>query len=189
MADTNNGLHNENCTLPSPVFRLLGRDPQKEYCDICNHSWAIKNKKRNNLKTIKKEVLKALSLRWEKTDVTRFNKIHGTLDWYRTNDFKTCVNCRGTFAHEAYLAGKEKESKIECVDNTQSTSNHSEGSVSAEALPVVIRKSSRKRLSYETDRNDDEKASCIICNEEKKEKGRTVPITVITLQDEETKKH
>ena len=75
------------------------------------------------------------------------------------------------------------------MDNTQSTSNQSEASVSAEAPPVVIIKSSRKRLSYETDRNDDEKASCIICNEEKKEKGRTVPITVITLQDEETKKH
>jgi len=53
-----------------------------------------------------------------------------------------------------------------------------------DSIATVQRRSSRKRQSYDTQRDDDEEMECVICKTDKRDgKGRKIPITLITLRD------
>ena len=52
-----------------------------------------------------------------------------------------------------------------------------------------IRRSNRRRLTYTSSRLQKESLKCRICNEEIREKGRPLPLTLLTFRNQDIKTH
>ena len=93
-----------------------------------------------------------------------------------------CIRCKGKFFQKEFL----KKQKLLPAENVES--------IPLEQTPTFskiqeknIRTSTRRKMSYSS--TTESQKRCIICNEEKKEKGRIVALTMIEMRENDTKKH
>ena len=86
-------------------------------------------------------------------------------------------SCKGTFFKESYITNLEvqpSEVVMEVNDNVSIDEN----------MDTPLRVSNRKALSFTEGKNN-----CIVCDAVKKERGRVIPTTQITLRDNKDKFH
>ena len=113
-----------------------------------------------------------------------------SIGWTRT-DHSICVTCKSKFFHDKWRETIPKKEILLSPPLDEAISSTSFINIPVpEETPRVVRSSSRKRNSYETNRNVEEEKKCIICNSVKKDKkGRIVPVTIITLKDKGNPEH
>ena len=175
---------NESRKLPQPVFKALSRDVNKNYCEVCCKCWDKKSgKKRSKLIKFDKSKFENLAARWALVDHD-YNEVYKRVDWTMVDMF-CCRSCYSMFYKEDYLKCQKQLEEI--VENTVVPSPPE---LTTPSPPVPVRSSTRKRCTYETQRHDEIKKQCIICLAKKKDsKSKLIPVTIITLQDTDTKIH
>ena len=117
-----------------------------------------------------------------------FNEVYGRVDWSRTDDMFCCRSCYSMLFKEGYLQS-QKPSGENVIENE--VARPSELTTSPQAPPSVsICYRTRKRFSYETQRDSEDKKQCIICCTAKKDtKGKCIPVKIITSGNVQPKKH
>ncbi len=179
--------NNRSDALPEPRLQILLRDPDKVYCDICDKNWSKKNnKQRRHVTAIDAESFKKQALEW-KVREHEFNKVYNKINWAR-KDFAQCRTCRGSFFDDHIKDSQKKLPETPTVQDpvpeAPPISATSESDEIEDSIATVQQRSSRKRQSYDTQRDDDEEMECVICKTDKRDgKGRKIPITLITLRD------
>ena len=130
------------------------------------------------IQKIDKEKLKLFASEWEKMDHI-YNKVLARINW-DTEELFICIRCSGTFFHKEFRK-KQKllpEKKVESIPL--------ELTPTPEIEQRNIRTSTRRKMSYPSPAESQKR--CIICNEEKKEKGRILPLMMIEMRENDTKK-
>ena len=174
-----------NLNLPQPFFKPLSRDVNKVYCEVCCKNWDKRNTKRVKLVKLDKTKFSILAKSWALVE-HHFNEVYGRVDWTGAGDMFCCRSCYSMFFKEGYL---QNQKPLE--ENVFEDEGPSELTPPPQTPPPVsIRSSLRKKISYETQRDCEEKKQCVICCTVKKDtKGRIIPVTIITLRNVESKKH
>ena len=173
--------------IVKPTLSTLTRNVGRLYCEVCCSSWDKRNKKRANLIKVTTEKFKTLAVQWELVD-HHFNKVQKRVDW-SSKEMYSCRTCYSMFFKEEYLKGQDL--LLEKKNESRTDEDREEVNTSSDSpAPLELRSSSRNRLSYETQKDVPEKMRCIICCSTKNnKKGKTVPVTSISLRSISSKKH
>ena len=87
--------NNDGNKVAKPVFKLLSRDLNRVYCEVCLKSWDTKNKKRSKLGKVNKADFKEFARKWSEKE-HEFNKVLIRTNW--DNDvLYNCKPCRSSF--------------------------------------------------------------------------------------------
>ena len=170
--------------LPEPKFSLT-HVYRGNTCQICFAGDVRKNRRRQQFQKISDvESFKNLANRWQEVDHTYRNVYH-TVDWTSKDDKYAHKACKNVFFDKRSLERQTRllsaERPREADHCQQSSSNQERGEIENTSRP--IRRSMRKEYEYSSSWTDESKKKCIICNAEKKEKGRTVPVQTIALTE------
>ena len=168
--------------LPEPKLSLT-HVYRGNTCQICFAGDVGKNRRRQQFQKISDvESFKNLASRWQEVDHT-YRKVYHTVDWTSKDDKYAHKARKNVFfdkrAWERQTRLPSAERPREADHCQQSSSNQERGETEKTSRP--IRRSMRKEYEYSSSWTDESKKKCIICNAEKKEKGRTVPVQTIAL--------
>ena len=177
-----------NSPVPLPVFSsspvlYVGRIT----CQICFESSLIKHEKREHFQRVDKTKFLKYSLEWKHVDHC-YNLVHSKVDC-SSKEIWAHKNCKGIFFKGSFLSSQTLISTHVSQDallpqDIPIESEESEGTSTAE-----MRKSSRQKLVYASSRLEEKLLKCIICNSDKMEKGRPIPLTLLTFADKTAKCH
>ena len=153
-------------------------------CQICFQSSSRKNRKRDNYQSIEKAKFLKYALEWKKVD-HEYNIVHNKVDW-NSDELFGHKNCKGIFFKVTFLSAQTP-----IVINPVSTLEEASetDTLSHQTSLDDTRKNNRQKLAYSSSRLHKKFLKCIICNEEKREKGRSLPLTLLTFENPETKTH
>eukprot|EP00112_Aurelia_sp_Birch-Aquarium-sp1_P004612 Seg1523.1 transcript_id=Seg1523.1/GoldUCD/mRNA.D3Y31 product="hypothetical protein" protein_id=Seg1523.1/GoldUCD/D3Y31 len=125
--------------------------------------------------------------KWAKAD-HEFNKVFQMVDWNSTGEKWAHKACKGKFFKEQYLASQDK------LLETDEARKNEESCVAFGVQSEIDmqeneqrRRSDRQKYRYESSWQSDDKKRCIICNEDKRIKGRLVDVQTITITDKAEK--
>ena len=140
-------------SLPEPHLKVLYRNLDKVYCDICDLSWSKKaNKQRKHVTSIDKDKSKEAAEVWKDYE-HEFGEVFSKVDWSR-DSFTSCGKCRRRF-----FDGRDKDSCRKIPESATTEPNISDTLPSASASSETesehtcedtVRRSSRKRDSYDS---------------------------------------
>ena len=174
-------------SFPDPTFNTKARDINRIYCEICRGSWSKKSPKgRKKFITLKEDSFKEIAVKWSKRE-HKFNLVIKNVPWNSTDTMRACSSCYSTFFKEDYL--NEQDFITEPPTKPISPPILKTPSPTTSKVNAPRRSSQRQKLTYSTDRERKEKTTCIICYKIKRNKGRLVPVTIITLRSNDSKKH
>ena len=147
---------------------------------MCEKSW-VRRASKNKVKKVVNSVFKSKAEAWSRR-IYDWNKVYARVDW-SNNEYFVCNPCYSTFYHDHYLKTLP-EIETECPQeppSSQLSPTVDDSASSSSIISKPLRSSSRKRSSYETNREVAEEKICIICNSVKKDKGRIIQPTIISL--------
>ena len=160
--------------LPEPKLKVLARESDRVYCDICDQSWSIKTQKKKKAVTaLNKDKFKRYAEEWKEYDHI-YSKIYDKIDWSKES-YSNCRKCRHDFFRdrEGILKWSSLKNPVKPTadqmdsDVLPSTSAVSENENEPD-FGMSPRQSTRKRNSYEVPTSEiDQKPLCIICKTEK----------------------
>ena len=122
---------------------------------------------------------KHIAEKWERVD-HEYNKVNKLVDWTNNQEQWAHKGCKGKFFKTEFLNNQEP---ITTVTNATPAETEVETTPENNCEIPDVRKSARKQYKYESSWKEEEKKRCIICNEDKKEKGRLIPLTTISIVD------
>ncbi len=170
--------------FPQPVFKTRKLTYSgRVTCSICFESCLKRNAKRCGFQEISnRESFRHFAEKWAKYDHV-YNKVYSNVDWSSTKELNCHKSCRGKFMKESLMIlQKEIEQVPMQVDQPgEDQTPGSSDKMEIDVPEMTVRRSSRKSCSYVSTKDDKEKV-CIICNEQKRSKGRLVPVIDITYK-------
>ena len=92
----------DDSLLPDPALKLLSRDVNKLYCDVCLKCWDKKNSKRAKLLKLNTNNFKSTAISWSKVD-HEYNKIFARTNWENKDNY-ICSSCRPKFLNKTKLS-------------------------------------------------------------------------------------
>jgi hypothetical protein len=144
--------------------------------------------KRNKFEKITDwEHFRQYAIRWEEVTHT-YNQTLKLVDWSAPAEKWAHKSCKGLFFKDLFLQSQQ------CIPTPTPESEPIPSSLvqdDREEFPEGnIRQSTRKQFTYKSSWQEVEKNKCIICNEDKRAKGRLIPVQTIriTAKAEETLK-
>lgn len=173
----------EKVCLPEPTFSVLHIQKGWITCQICfigcekKHAKRQKFEKLNDLKNFRQ-----YAIRWKEVD-HHYKDVHDRIEWPASGLKWAHRSCKSMFFNNKYLKLQQPLASPD-IDSQEIGQDESfESDMREESLSPPLRKGSRKKYKYESSWKDEDKKKCIICNEDKRIKGRLVPIQIISIPD------
>ena len=181
--------HSEPRKLPEPKFSQSHVVRGRLLCQICFKGCEKRYLKREHFQKLQDvQKFKTYAELWELKD-HEYNTVNKHVKWTlldEGNEIWAHKQCKGKFFKDNYLS---KQTSL--PTNEESVSNDIDGEIESSSSSIAntpdIRQSSRKKYTYESSWKDKEIMKCIICNEEKRKKGRPLPLTVISVTEKAEK--
>ena len=114
-----------------------------------------------------------------------FKYVHDRVEWASPSKKWAHRNCKSLFFHDKYLNHQPTLEIPPQKSVNEEPSQHDENG--EEKCGTLPRRSCRKMLNYESSWKEPDKKRCIICYEEKKEKGRVVQVQTISITEKAEK--
>ena len=175
--------------LPEPQFCSLPVYKGRITCQICFES--IQKKHRKGRRKFEKlsncSNFLSFARKWAETD-HKFNNVLKMVDWKFTGEKWAHKTCKGKFFKEHFLVSQNQifednktceSEKCVVASGTENKCNKNENEQG--------RRSDRQKYRYESSWQSDDKKRCIICNEDKKIKGRLVDVQTIAITEKAEK--
>ncbi len=173
---------------PEPKFCSLPLYKGRITCQICFESVGKKHLKRGIKKFERLSDWSNFNIfakRWAKTD-HEFKKVLQMVNWNSIGEKWAHKTCKGKFFKEQYLSS---QNELLETDETQmdEASFGVQNEYKIDENNAERRRSDRQKYRYESSWQIDEKKKCIICNEDKRIKGRLVDVQTITITEKAEK--